>query len=301
MRPGSLGETAPREGYLEVQSGKLYYRELGSGQPLIVLHGGPDFDHQYMLPEMDRLASDFRLIYYDQRGRGKSANAVLPEDVSLGSEVSDVEAIRQELGREAVIILGHSWGALLALEYATRHAGYVSHLILMNTAPVSRGDFLWLQQERRRKAAEDLAAMRALSATAQYAAGDIAIEAEYYRRHFRTALSDPEKLERVIRRLRSGWTPEGVRKARAIEQRLYDETWFTSSYDLLPKLYSLRVPTLVLHGEEDLIPVDCAIHIAEAVGGARLEVLPACGHFAFLDCPDGIHNDIVRFCASEQA
>ncbi len=63
-------EPAPREGYIAVENAKLHYREIGQGQPIIILHGGPDFDHSYLLPDMDRLADPFRLIYYDQRGRG---------------------------------------------------------------------------------------------------------------------------------------------------------------------------------------------------------------------------------------
>jgi len=60
----------------------LYSREIGQGQPLLLLHGGPDFDHTYFLPDMDRLSDTFRLIYYDQKGRGKSADDVHP-DVTL--------------------------------------------------------------------------------------------------------------------------------------------------------------------------------------------------------------------------
>ena len=71
---------APRESRIPVESASLYCREIGQGQPIIVLHGGPDFDHSYLLPDLDRLADAFRLIYYDQRGRGRSADQVLPEE-----------------------------------------------------------------------------------------------------------------------------------------------------------------------------------------------------------------------------
>src|SRR5262245_8774243 len=65
----------------------LYARAIGQGPPVIVLHGGPDFDHGYLLPDLDRLADTFRLIYYDQRGRGRSAEGVRPADVTLASDV----------------------------------------------------------------------------------------------------------------------------------------------------------------------------------------------------------------------
>ena len=115
----------------------LYSREIGRGQPIIVLHGGPDFDQSYLLPEMDELANAFRLIYYDQRGRGRSADRVLPEEVTLTSEVDDLDKVREYFHLKSSTLLGHSWGAVLALEYAVRHPQRVSHLILMNPAPVS--------------------------------------------------------------------------------------------------------------------------------------------------------------------
>ena len=61
---------------------ELYYREIGRGVPVIVLHGGPHFDHRYLLPDMDRLSDSYRLIYYDQRGHGASESRVKPEDVT---------------------------------------------------------------------------------------------------------------------------------------------------------------------------------------------------------------------------
>jgi pimeloyl-ACP methyl ester carboxylesterase len=85
----------PREGHIEVGSGSLYTRDIGRGQPLIVLHGGPDFDTSYLLPDLDRLADGYRLIYYDQRGRGKSADGVRPEDVTMASDVDDLDKVRQ--------------------------------------------------------------------------------------------------------------------------------------------------------------------------------------------------------------
>ena len=114
----------------------LYARDIGSGQPIILLHGGPDFDHSYLLPDMDRLSDAFRLIYYDQRGRGHSAEGVQPEVVTMASELTDLDKVRQYFQLPLTALLGHSWGTVLALEYALRNPERVSHLILMNPAPL---------------------------------------------------------------------------------------------------------------------------------------------------------------------
>ena len=180
----------------------LYVRQIGQGQPVVVLHGGPDFDHTYLLPEMDRLSDVFRLIYYDQRGRGRSAKNVEPEDVTIQSDVADLERLRRHFKQDSLTLLGHSWGGLLALEYAIAHPDHISHLILLNSAPVSRQDYLLLRRMRQQSAPADLEKLRARSSDPQYLQGDPDTVAKYYHIHFRAALRQPEHLEKVIYSLR---------------------------------------------------------------------------------------------------
>jgi proline iminopeptidase len=274
----------------------LFCRDVGAGHPIVVVHGGPDFDHSYFLPELDRLADSFRLVYYDQRGRGKSAEGVRPEDVTLTSELDDLDAIRRRSGLESVAVLGHSWGGVLAMAYAIRQPGRVSHLILMDTGPASAGDWRFLREElARRRDPRDQEEMNAIVATDEYARGDLEAETEYYRRHFRMTLRDSELLEALVARLRANFTEDGVVLARTIEHRLYDETSLAPGWDLVPRLRELDVPTLLLHGEHDFVPVELVARIADAVPGARLTVLPACGHFTYLEAPDAVHGELVRF------
>src|SRR5215471_12001003 len=138
-RAGGEGEgnATPRELRIPVGGAELYAREVGRGTAIMVLHGGPDFDHSYLLPELDRLSDSYRLIYYDQRGRGRSAEGVRPEDVTLASDIADMEKVREHFKLGSVVLLGHSWGTVLALEYATRHPERVSRIILLNPAPAS--------------------------------------------------------------------------------------------------------------------------------------------------------------------
>jgi proline iminopeptidase len=286
---------AAREGTISVKNAELYYREVGQGQPIIILHGGPDFDHTYLLPDMDRLSNTFHLIYYDQRGRGKSATNVQPEEVSIESEMQDLERVREHFELESVSVLGHSWGGLLAMEYALRHPKHVSHLILMNTAPASADDFVLLLQHRGQRPAADVARLNALSADARYQEGDPDAVAEYYRNHFRATLRQEEHLEKLIESLRSSFTKEGILKARKIEERLIHETWLSSEYNLMPDLQQLTMPALIIHGDHDHIPVECAAHIAEAIPGTRFALLKECGHFSYLEYPDDVRKELIDF------
>lgn len=300
--PLSMGQDRrrldPRESRIPVGKGSLYVRAIGQGQPLIVLHGGPDFDHRYLLPDLDRLKDAFRLIYYDQRGRGKSAEHVVPEDVTLASEIDDLDKVRQHAELESVGLLGHSWGAVLALEYALRYPTRVSHLVLMNPAPASTRDVVAFRKVYAQKLGANADRQRAIVASAAYQAGDPETVYARYRLHFRPALNRAEDYEKLMVPMRSAFLmqgSDGILKARAVEDRLMRETWGIADYDLLPRVRSLRIPTLVIAGGHDFFPLEVAAHIAAAIPGARLITLKDCGHFAYLECPTEVRSALSDF------
>jgi proline iminopeptidase len=285
-----------REGKVVGDGVELYVREVGHGRPIVVVHGGPDFDHGYLLPEMDRLAASFHLIYYDQRGRGRSFVGELPAEISMATEVDDLERVRAWFGFESIAVLGHSWGGLLALEYALAHPDRVSHLILMNTAPASHVDVVELRAElARRRSAEQTARMAELRSSPAFLAGDVAAEAEYYRIHYGTTLRDAELLDTVIGRLRTAFTAQSVLAARVIEDRLYDDSWSRAEYDLIPLLGRFDAPTLVVHSDDDFVPIGVVRRIVDALPRAQLVVIPDCGHFSYLEQPDRVTTTITTF------
>lgn len=295
----------PRESRIPAGPASLYAREIGRGKPIVVLNGGPDFDHAYLLPDLDRLADTYRLIYYDQRGRGRSAAGVRAEDVTLASDVEDVDTVREHFQLSSTALLGHSWGAVLALEYTLRHPTRVSHLILMNPAPVSAADVALLRKAYLARLGADMEQQRAIVAGAAYQAGDPEAVAARYRIHFKPALERPEDYEKLMATMKAAFLSQGaagIIKARAVEDRLMDDTWNVASYDLTPKLASLRIPTVVIWGDHDFIPLEISTHIARAIPDAQLITLEDCGHFAYLERPDDVRkvlSDFFRLAASQ--
>ena len=284
-----------RESVVPVDGGRLRVRETGHGQPIVVVHGGPDFDDEYLLPELRRLGDRCRVISYAQRGRGRSFDGSDPGRVTMASEVEDLDRVRASARLTSTAVLGHSWGGLLALEYALAHPGRVSYLVLMNTAPASHDDARAFRVElNRRRTAEQSRRMAELRASPAFRAGDIATEAEYYRLHYATTVRDPRLLHTVVRRLRASFSPEGVIAARAIEEELYADTWSRPGYDLVPRLGRLDLPVLVLHGEDDFVPLAAVRRIADALPRSRLAVLPG-GHFTFLEHPERVLEEITGF------
>jgi proline iminopeptidase len=285
--------------FVPVGASRLFVRDLGSGHPVIVLHGGPDFDHAYLVPELDGLAEQYRLVCYDQRGRGRSWSGEGPESVTIDSEVEDLDRVRARTGSTTVALLGHSWGGLLAMEYAIRHPDRVSHLILMNTAPASHRDMLALRREwTSRRGPEQSERITELASDPAHLSGDIEADAAYYRIHFGSTIRRRDQLDEVVRRLRLGFTPEGIVAARAIEGALYAQTWSAEDYDLIPELRTLRIPTLVIRGEDEFIPIEGVRRIADAIAGSRFVEISGSGHFAYLEQPTLVCSTIADFLGS---
>jgi proline iminopeptidase len=301
MTPVVFGQDAglePRLDRVPFGGFSLYARTIGRGEPAIVLHGGPDFDTGYLLPELDRLAEMYRLHYYDQRGRGKSADGVQPEKLSLATDIDDVERVRQYFELESTALIGHSWGTVLALEYALRYPERVSRLVLMNPAPASSADVTLLREAYTTQLGDAMNRQRAIVAGKAYQDGDPKAVAQRYRIHFTHALAKREHYETLMRRMADAFVaqgPQGILKARAVEDRLMEDTWQQADYDLLPRLASLKIPALVIWGNRDFIPRVISDHLVGALPRARMVTLEDCGHFAYMECPAAVRSALQDF------
>ncbi len=113
---------------------KLYVQELGNGNPVIFLAGGPGLNAGYMEPVWKELSSKYRCIILDQRGTGKSTLASVDSvTVNMENYVADLEALRNYLKLDRLTLIGHSWGGMLSLHYAAMHPENTEKLILLGS------------------------------------------------------------------------------------------------------------------------------------------------------------------------
>src|SRR5918912_3231580 len=106
----------------------MFVEEVGSGFPLIVLHGGPGLDHTNFRPWLDPLGDDFGLLYVDERGQGRSER-VDPKTLSLEVFARDVDLLAEALGLERFALLGHSFGAIVTTWHATEVGTAAAYVI----------------------------------------------------------------------------------------------------------------------------------------------------------------------------
>ena len=249
----------------------LFVRRVGSGPPTVVLHGGPGAHHDYLLPGFDALARNRELIYYDQRGGGRSP---VPRTTPVGwrEHVADLEALRESWGLEQLTLAGYSWGGLLALLYGLEHPGRLERLALISPAPTWRAA---------RQQFEHIFSRRNLDPVFQ----------EERRRLRESGLRDRDPAAFQQRIFELSVAPYFFDPSRAnelspfrITGRTQDEVWSSlGDYDLRPRLPSLRgTPSLVLHGEADPIPIETARTTAELIG-SEFHPVARCGHVPYVE------------------
>ena len=139
------GKAAPAEGTFQGPGGALFYKVRGTrpGRPLVVINGGPGFDHTQILlvpTAWDRLAENRPVIFYDQRGTGRSFALKPGAADTLADQVADLESLRAHLKAETIDILGHSSGGSTAMAFTARHPDRVSHLVLVDSGSPKPAD-----------------------------------------------------------------------------------------------------------------------------------------------------------------
>ena len=269
---------SPREtGFTSTTDVPLYWCAYGPrGAPrLLVLHGGPGAHHDYLLPQFLDLADTFEVVFYDQRGGGRSKTDDRAP-ITWQTNVRDLERVVVELELAPVTMVGYSWGAMLALLYAVeaghnRASPAPSRLLLVDPAPLNRQARAEFETEfSRRQQGPVIQALRDELVASGLRESD---PAEYKQRVFELSVAayfaNP--------RLASNLTP--FRVTGRVQQSVWESL---GAFDLLADLGAIRVPTLVVHGQQDPIPI-WSSRAAATLLAADFVPLDACGHVPYVE------------------
>lgn len=288
----NLPETMPETiEYVEVPGATLWTARQGSGPALVMLHGGPGL-WDYMGP-IAGMVDDLATVYrYDQRACGRSSGG---PPFTVGTAVADLEALREHWGVERWVVLGHSWGATLALAYCLAHPRHVQALVYVSGVGIYTG---WREEFHANMSAlvpteekQQLADLRALLVSGD---GEISAAAN---REYCVRTWSAEMLDQAhARELAESVLVEGVQANWEVNRVLSSEgERFAEQGDMPGRLATLRVPTLVLHGEADPRPAWAGRRVAEHIPGAEFVLLRGAGHFVWLDNPEILRGALRRF------
>jgi proline iminopeptidase len=289
----------PRDsGFTTTTRVPLYWCTYGrvGARRLLVLHGGPGADHQYLLPQMLDLARDHELVFYDQRGGGRSRTDD-PAPITWQTHVEDLGAIATELACEPLEIVGYSWGGLLAMLYSVAAAGVPDgpsaglhipgprpeSLVLIDPAPITRQHREQFEAEfSRRQQGPAIQQLRAdLNASGLRERDGNAYRQRGFELSVAGYFADPARAQDL--------TP--FRVVGRVQQSVWGSL---GDFDLRSALAHVAIPALIVHGREDPIPLESSELAAKALR-ARLVVLENCGHVPYVEQPQSLFDAVREF------
>ena len=245
------------------------------------------YDHSMLWPALSPLARTRQVILYDQRGRGLSEAPSDTTDASIEDDAADIGALRRALGVRRWDILGHSWGGGIALLAASLDEAGTRQLVTIDgVGPTSS----WMAPLREALSArlagperEDFDRITDVALEQP----DAGIQAAYSRAVYPAWFADAE--------MARTFTPPKVTSATGavILARLRRD-----GYDWRPRLRALSMPTLVIHGEEDALPVSVSMELVELLPRATRLLVPHAGHMPFWEAPDLLFPAVESFLAA---
>ena len=295
---------AQQSGYVTTSdSARLYYRVVGQGRDTIIaIHGGPGMDLESFYNDFAAaLAPHHVVIFYDQRGGGKSE---LPADTTRlfsARQVQDLDDLRRYFHIERATLFAHSYGPLLAASYAIAHPAHVARMVFFGPVPPRRGDF-WtrygasinsrLTPDQRQQMAR---ASRAMTDTTLSADSSRQACRAYWALGMRPRLADPDQAMSLVKSDLCATDVAGIRYGNRIGNRVIMNSY--GNWDLTPQLRTLDVPLLIVHGQEESIPMDLVREWVTSMpaGRATLLEVPHAAHFTYAEQPGVVWPAVEKF------
>jgi proline iminopeptidase len=302
----SGGQTAGvyemQEGFVDAHGVLIYYKSIGRGTPLVILHGGPGASHDYFLPYLLPMARENRLIFLDERGSGRSEKLEDASAYTVENMVEDTEAVRQTLKLGNIALLGHSCGGVLAQAFALKYPQNLTHLILCSTFhstskmnDVFRLMIASMTPDLRQRIEK------------MERAGLFGHGKEYEKRRYTP--------DYMIAAWGEGYFPYLYQNrpdpnydpvaSGNMAWDVYREMWGSNgeyvidgnlkSVEYAERLSSIKVPTLITVGDHDECAPSLSEEMNKAIAGSKLVVLPKSGHMTFVDQPNMFNRTVNDF------
>jgi proline-specific peptidase len=275
------------EGLIRINNAQLYYKAMGQGEPIIVVHGGPGFDHIHMLP-FGELASDYKVVFYDQRATGNSTGSVDSNSITVDNFVEDLEGLRKGLKLGKINVIGHSWGAALAAFYGIKYPRNLKTLILLGAGASSEYLDQYFKNIQNNTTPEDSLTLKHIAQSQAFKEKQV----EAVQNYFRIAVKPLFHNQHLAEKLDLTLGKKTVKNQSQVNQLLFEETRNFNIYD---ELSIIKCPTLIVHGDSDPLPDEAPLKIHQHISQSKFVTLKQAGHFMFIESPDELFSTIRSF------
>jgi len=281
-------EIYSEEGTKEINGTQLYYKVVGQGEPILIIHGGPGLNHKYLFHNLQFLTDRYQLIFYDQRASGRSSLTLDSNSVTIDNFIQDIDELRNTFGIEKLNIMAHSWGGLLAMKYAIKHPENTKSLILISSVGASSEISTMANQSLVERFTQEDSMHRA----------EIIQTDEFQKR-------EPNAIESLMKiafkhqfyniifldSLNLSLNKDYIKTSQLLQNLAKDLT----KYDFHSDLKKIQSPTLLIYGSHDPLTELAGTRIHESIEKSEFKILDNCGHFPFIEKKDEFKSIVVIF------
>lgn len=297
---GGCSVQSPREGYIRTPDDvRLFYKIVGSGSDiLVIVHGGPGNSMQSILPDLEPLAKNHTVIYYDQRGSGRSDLIKDSERLSITKHIEDLETIRVYFKLDKMTLVGNSWGGMLIGYYAVSYPDKVERMILHSPGEPTAAFMIKADEEmqariNRQFNSEQKKRYEFVSDYQNWikAADPKAVCREFYQMLLPFYVSKPENIRRLKGDVCAG-SDDTVRYQQFVNEQIMASL---GDWNLLPLLGAVKSPVLIIYGDADPAFVETPEAWAEALPNSRLLIIKDSGHLPHVEQPEVFFKAVETF------
>jgi len=264
------------EGYIDIGETSIYYKTIGSGQPIVVLHGGPGFDHQILMPYIGKLGRYHKVIQYDQRGSGRSKGPIDSVSINIDTFIEDIESIRKTFQIEKLNLAGVSWGGILAMFYSIKYPENLNSLMLFSTAASSEMLNKMYPAMNKNRTPEDAELIKSLRNSEGFKQKDPKILEEFYRIYCKAQFVDQSLASKINMTISENTAKNGGTINKFVMSSI-------GRFDLHDYLKVIKCPTLIMHGKKDPLPIKAAQKIHSMIPNSELIIFEKSGHWIFIE------------------
>jgi proline iminopeptidase len=277
---------------VESEGARIHYRTFGSGDPVVIINGGPGLDSREFASLARLLAPEHLVVIFDQRGTGRSGlEQPSSANVTMDLMLEDLEAIRGDLGVASWSVLGHSFGGMLASHYAAHYGARIDRLVLSSSSGVDRTLF---EGDPRvpihaQLSPQDRGELEVLEA--RHEAGDATpgLLREFSEILARAYVVDDTLAPQIAARMR---------RRNDVVAKLVSQDLERVAFDAKPALAGFPGSVLILHGAFDVVPLHISERAREAFQTAHLVILEGCGHYGWIERPQAYAREVLAFLAA---
>ena len=278
--------------WVHLEDAELFCKVFGKedASPVLILHGGPGLPYDYLSPCLSQLAESHRVVFYYQRGAGRSTGQVNRKTMRWDVFLNDLEQVRKAFNLKKVTLIGHCWGAALAMKYAMDYPDFVEKIVLIGSMPVSSNGCKALYEGYMKAQRPFKDEIQQIRTSPEFFLDDPDLLSYYCELLDRAHFYNPENAK-----LKYGHVSSQQIQSNERMMSLFVQNEVLPGFDWYNELQSITCPTLVVHGDSDFIPVEKALEIHENIPSSEYALIEKCGHCIFVEKPKELLQHLRRF------